>query len=446
MERIGAYARMDPWRRIVLWTIGAYIVLNAGFEMVRIPPVGAGVPVGELVLVCSLCIINLLILLPRMAAEVWLLPILVWWGMSLSRSLVDTTIGGAWSFRDASQAIESLYLVVGFWLVSEPGYVEDFFTWLRKLLTLLAFYGLLFPFAGTLQKFSPKLPGVASTYSSSILFQVTNSPEMLLWAACWLLIDRSSRHRIRTTLWACLLVAFSVAFSQERTIYVEVLIVGVVLLLVRRKVATKWAMVLLFGVVIIGIVSLSGLELKGRLGKTISLDFIAQHFEAISGSAQTEGLEGAAGGVGQRIEWWNHIYSQLRSSPADAIFGLGYGVPLTNFHGPNGVVREPHNSYISVVARLGLSGFIVWTMMQVSLYASWWRSYRLCKRLGWKREQNNLLLLFVFCVLIAVIAIGEDGFEKPFNAIPYYLFMGVVLRYGRHLRLWASSQEAAPLR
>jgi O-antigen ligase len=436
---------MDPWRKVVLWTVGGYIVLNAGFEMVRIPPVGAGIPLGELVLVCTLCVVNLLVVLPRMASETWLLPILVWWGMSLSRSLIDTTVGGAWSFRDASQAIESLYLIVGFWLVNQPEHLQAFFKWLRKLLLLLAFYGLLFPFSPTLQKYSPKLPGMASAHSASILFQVTNSPEMLLWAACWLLIDRqrSTHFRLTTTLWACLLVAFSIAFSQERTIYLEVLIVGVVLFVVRRKVATKWAMILLFGVVIIGIVSLSGLELKGRMGKKISLDFISKHFEAISGAAGSEDVEGAAGGVGQRLGWWSHIFSELKSSPTKAIFGLGYGITLTDFRGPFGIVREPHNSYISVLARLGLSGFIVWTLMQIALYSSWWRSYRLCRRMGWTVDQNQLLVLFVFCVLIAVIAIGEDGFEKPFNAIPYYLFLGVVLRYGRYLRMRAAGLEAA---
>src|SRR5580698_833917 len=105
VEQQSVFAPVSTWRKIVLWTIAGYLILNTGFEMLRIPPVGPGIPLGELVLVISLCFIDVIALLSKMASQVWILPILLWWGMSLSRSLVDTTVGGAWAFRDASQAI-----------------------------------------------------------------------------------------------------------------------------------------------------------------------------------------------------------------------------------------------------------------------------------------------------------------------------------------------------
>ena len=40
----------------------------------------------------------------------------------------------------------------------------------------------------------------------------------------------------------------------------------------------------------------------------------------------------------------------------------------------------------------------------------------------------------VFFICIWVLAIGEDGFEKPFNIIPFYVFFGVVLRMACMLR------------
>ncbi|MGA7340639.1 MAG: O-antigen ligase family protein [Terracidiphilus sp.] len=446
LEQGAAHLHVGIWRKTILWMVGAYIVMNSGFEMVRIPPVGAGIPVGELVLVFSLCVINVLVLLPKMAREVWLLPILVWWGLSLSRSLLDTAVGGAWAFRDASQAIESLYLIVGFWLANQTDSLEHFFNWLRKLLLVLAFYGLLYPIASTLQEFSPRLRGMSTGHTPTLFFQVTNTPEMLIWAVCWLLLERSGRMGVITrTLWASFLLAFSVAFAQSRTTYIAVLGVGAILTMVMRRMAVRWAVVILLGVAAIGAVAVSGVNLKGRTGHRISLDYLANHLESASGSAESEDVESAAGGVPLRIGWWRHIFNQLKSSPENAIFGLGYGMPLTDFQGPGGITREPHNSYISVVARLGVSGLIVWILMQASLYSAWWRSYRLSRRMQWTRDQNNLILLLIFSLLALVVSIGEGAFEQPFYAIPYYFFFGVVLRYGKHLRQAAENQEMAEL-
>jgi O-antigen ligase len=444
IDQPAAFGQVGVWRKIVLFTVAGYLILNTGFEMVRIPPVGAGIPLGELVLVLSLCLIDALALLLRMSSEVWLFPILLWWGLSLTRSLYDVHVGGAWSFRDASQAIESLYLIVGFWIVNSPANIRYFFRWMRWMFVVAALYGLLFPFEGPLQKVSPTLHGMGAS-STHLLFQMTNTPVILIWTACWLLIERGrSRGPVRgRELLAGLLVAFAVAFAQERTIYLGVLLVGVLLFVTRSRLATRWTALLLLGVLIIGAVSVSGIEIKGRLGKKISLDFIVSHFEAISGKASTEETQGAAEGVPQRIGWWRTIYKKMIRSPQKIVFGLGYGMPLTNFRTGGGIpVREPHNSYISVIARLGVSGMIVWLLMQASLYLCWWRVYRLCGRMGWTEDRNNLLVLVIYNVLLLIIAIGEDGFEKPFFAIPYYLFFGVILRYARILRRAAYEPEA----
>jgi hypothetical protein len=63
--------------------------------------------------------------------------------------------------------------------------------------------------------------------------------------------------------------------------------------------------------------------------------------------------------------------------------------------------------------------------------------------MGWRSDQNNLILLFIFFSLTLIAMIGEAVMEVPFWAIPYYFFFGVVLRYGRHLRESANRALAA---
>ncbi len=46
-EQTKGFAQVDLWRKIVLWTVAGYLILNAGFEMVCIPSAGAVAAAGE---------------------------------------------------------------------------------------------------------------------------------------------------------------------------------------------------------------------------------------------------------------------------------------------------------------------------------------------------------------------------------------------------------------
>ena len=140
-------------------------------------------------------------------------------------------------------------------------------------------------------------------------------------------------------------------------------------------------------------------------------------------------IAGAAEGVGLRLGWWKHIYAQLTGDAGTLLTGLGYGIPLTNFRDNfNDIVREPHNSYISVVARLGILGFIAWAWMQIELFRNWLCAYRACHRARWADGETLLLMIVAFGVLVLIDAFGEDSLEKPFYAIPFYCLFGVALR------------------
>ena len=69
-----------------------------------------------------------------------------------------------------------------------------------------------------------------------------------------------------------------------------------------------------------------GLQIEGRLGQPVSLQFLINHFMSIGG-VSAEGVEGAAGGVIQRLGWWTQLYQRWTSSIGSFLFGLGYGFP-----------------------------------------------------------------------------------------------------------------------
>jgi O-antigen ligase len=160
---------------------------------------------------------------------------------------------------------------------------------------------------------------------------------------------------------------------------------------------------------------------------------------------ESEGLEGAAGGVPQRLGWWQDLYERWTLSASTFLFGLGYGFPLIDFKDYYGItVREPHNSYISILARLGLSGGLAFLWMHILLLHSWYHTYRACQRMHWQEGENRLLTLLIFFILIWVNAIGEDPLEKPFVTIPYYFFWGIVLRMNWYLKYNLPSYHFSP--
>ena len=82
-----------------------------------------------------------------------------------------------------------------------------------------------------------------------------------------------------------------------------------------------------------------------------------------------------------------------------------------------------------MIARTGVIGAVCWVWMMLELLRRWHTTFMKCHELGWREGENRLIALMVFFICCWVLAIGEDGFEKPYNIIPFYFFWGIVLRF-----------------
>jgi hypothetical protein len=415
---------------ILLLILTGYIFLNQGFMQVRVPPT-YGVPIGEFALVCYLAMTNVWVVLARMRAVVHLLPFLIWWGFGIGRALFDTGEYGMWALRDASQVIDSLFVILGFNIARRPGDLDRLFRWLAWLIPVLAVY-VMIGYPLKLAEISPTLPGGSG--EPVPLFGIMNTADVaLLWCAMYLIVAApKSGISLRSFVFAGGLVGYAVLMLQNRTTYMQlVVMLGFTALFRRRSVGPFLAFVPIVVVAVL-LISTLGLKISGRLSDEVSLSFYADHLAAMFGvsNGDDEAIAGAAAGVGQRLEWWRDIYERLSADPATMLTGLGYGFPLVPFKATGDIqVREPHNSVISVVARLGLIGLSAWIWMQCELFLCWFRCLRRTRRFSSGGEwENRLLILLSFLVLVMVGAIGEDNMEKPFFAIPYYFFWGVVVK------------------
>ena len=422
---------------LVLLLLTGYLVFGYAFMQLRIPPVGFGVPLGEVMLAMVLVSLNLPAVIARMGVVVPLVPVLVLWLFGFTRLALDALQAGPWAFRDGTQLIETLYLIVGFALFAHPSERGRAARWIRRMLVAACLYGLLFVWGNELRAVSPTLPGGSDQAIPIIGFSTTVT--MMLWGAFYCMIHpaRTPASRWGHRLVAAFLVSFAIIVIQARTTYVQLAAMTFLLLLVRPAALRGLALCLPIFAFLVFLISVFDLNVSGRLSSKISFEFFWDHIQAMVGISETdhEGVAEAASGVDLRLGWWLRLYHELTSDLPTLLTGLGFGVPLTDFRDSLGVpTREPHNSIISIVARLGLVGGACWIWLQVELIRNALRAYRACRRMGRLEEGHLAFMILGFAVLTLSSCLAEDIMEKPYNAVPYYLLCGIALRISYSLR------------
>ena len=421
---------------LILVVLSLYMILNYGFMQVRVPPIeGGGIPIGELTLIVSLATTNVFIILVRFSKVILLAPFLVWWILGFYHAYWGILEYGMWALRDATHLIESLFLLIGFAFAGRPEAIESFFRWLPKILVIGSIYAIGYPFSEMLKSISPTIL-TGSGLFVPIFFNYTNTSVILLASVSYVMLFTSWNHifTVRYLFTAAVLLGFTAFLFQARTIYLQILALILFFSIYRHNAKRRFLYIIIAALILLCVITELGLSIEGRLGQRVSATFIKNHFLALFG-VESEGVVHAAQGVTQRIEWWRDLLKFWSEKVGSIFYGLGYGLPLIDFKIENNViVREPHNSYISILTRLGILGALVWVWIHILLINVWRKAFHICKNNGWRLGENRLLCLMTYFILIWVLAIGEDAFEKPFNAIPYYFFWGIVLRFYSYLK------------
>jgi hypothetical protein len=148
------------------------------------------------------------------------------------------------------------------------------------------------------------------------------------------------------------------------------------------------------------------------LGRVISV------FDQSSAAKLTDNAEGHAATATWRSDFWRGIWTEVHSSPATAVFGLGFDFPLWTLHADDltdSPVRTPHSIFMFVLGYSGWLGVLIFAALQAALGRTMWRTYRVTGE------------PFGFCLWVLAVAWGlfDPLFETPFGAIPMYMLMGL---------------------
>lgn len=437
---------LTRWRdTLLLILIGLYFLLNYSFMLVRIGPI----PVGELVLLLSLLLIDHRKTLPRFAKSALMIPFVIWLSVGFGHLLMGLPGHGMWALRDASHVIESLFLYIGFAFASNRGSLQRLNRWFPIALWVIFAYSFLYPFRNVLAPIMPTLSNMTD-YGIPLVVH-TNTAMLLVVGAAYHLQRHFSDQRNRSLAIAIVFITVALLLFPSRTLYLQLFcVLGYFMLSGGLKNAQKILGIAAVPFVLIGLILLSGLNVFGRFGDNFGLYDYFRLFLEIFGVGESAGGESLiSSGNAIRYLWWSQILEASVSSWKNLFVGQGFGFPLIDFFIVGGTqVREPHNDVVGIFARMGLAGLFTFIALHALLIRNGIWLLRRGRHSARQADsfwpmRATLVALFFLQVCTLMVMLGESPFVMSFYAIPYYFSAGLLLRI-RRLSLREQAHPANP--
>ena len=427
--------RKLPWQLVLLLTyLAAITIFGKGPTYIGIEPLFW----GEIVLVVSVIWAarrsgRLTAKTARARAVTSL--ILCFIGVGAIETARDVVVFGLDALRDAAVWYYSVFYFVGIAIASNREECARFLSrW--KLFWLVAVPWGIAEFASG-YRFSALSPALPGSRGIPVLSHSSSDIAQSLGLGCLLLVSENVGPGFLGKIPRIILavVGFgALATFQGRGARLAVVAAFVVLVLVsvsqrsmgrifRRRIAAT-ALLLIAGVVVaMG----EGVD----VARILSLDRFLQ--------VTTSTLEGTAE---WRAAWWRGIYDAvMETNPA---FGLGFGDNLNSYNpyispsDDNHPARAPHNYNVTVFARMGIGGSVIWAgILFFGIFVPLWETLTSATVTAQAEAKHRL---FWIAAIIAIWVNSSFGLlmEGPVMGIPFWLILGLLsMRPPQNLQLFS---------
>ena len=420
-------------------TLAGFLALNYGFTNWVVLVFGLSIPLGHV-----LAFAALLLALPGnwkkaiiFLKEPVVLAFIALAILSLGHLVFDLKKYGGYAARDASFLVESVFLLLGFlWAQNK----KDKSLFLRSLLGvfLVTFlYSLTAVRSDLLLAVSP-VSGVFQRVPIFGIYAFIVFPLQVGALFFIMVAPHITRWSIRL-LWVLAILQSGWMFLfQHRSSYVTLLVIILLALFlegIRRAghigaLHLSGFLVLIF---ITNLLSIWGITLMGR-NDEVSVSFYIKQVKTFNPKINVNNVT--------RTDWRLKIAHEAiehwLATPTTIVVGEGFGGALTDIKiaGVSLVdpsqkleiaVRQPHNIQLTILARFGLVGFIIWIYIQARFVFLFVRSLRGKKKGSF--EHALKLWLFLFFISGIIIASFEPWIEWPFGAIPFFIVLGFALAF-----------------
>ncbi len=441
-------ASLALWKALVLTALSGFMVLGYGFANLAFHIGGIPVILGHALMFPAL---GLAVLSSKRGAtlaalrEPAMLALLALLLMAIPHLAFDIPQHGLYAVRDASIFFEGIFMLSGLLWARDSRNTELLTKWLFFLFLANLTYSYTFQWQERLADWSPKsgvflvVPVLGSYYQMSLY---------LVLGALFCLLLGSRVARCPSWVWTVLILAqlAELAIHQERSMYLGLAFVLVLLLMLGevRNVAKLTLIVALGIIAIVFATGVLGIQISGRIGP-VNLEFLEAHARSLllqRGTPETQTLE-------DRADWYAQVWRRTASSATNLLVGQGFGEPLIDFVTDDPVnkditIRQPHNTSLSVLARMGLLGLSVWLIFHLIVLKRFFSVYRRRSRLD-RKAYELVMFLFFFYLLSMFFTHVQPALEFSFGAIPFYFMTGFALGFmRRQLRMTEQIRRNVP--
>jgi len=400
-----------------------YAVVGKGFAYLGLPPIFIGemaLLAGSIVFLRTRCAAAALVSLPSLllsATMIWV----------LSRTLPFVPIYGMDALRDSTVIMYGAFAFIILALVLEDGqrintiiqYYDGFLSIFIPLAPIMLIIGRYF------DEYIPTLPvyniPILQVRGGEVASHVTGAAVFIL-----------AGFRVATLREVICLLAAVLIFSTGRGSMLAFVIPVVFAMLMLGRMRQ------LIAVVMIGLAVLSAayavesalVEYKGAATssdqRSISARQLAGNAISIFGYAdeQTEGTKT------WRIEWWKKIIADTVYGP-NFWTGRGFGLNLADADGfQDGdhpdlpPLRSPHNVNMTILARAGVPGAVLWAGLLASWFVLMLQSMRIAQRRHHKDWASLFLFLSCYALSIVIDASFDVALEGPMLSVWFWCIFG----------------------
>jgi hypothetical protein len=169
-------------------------------------------------------------------------------------------------------------------------------------------------------------------------------------------------------------------------------------------------------------------EAKDSIERPVSAHQIVENVTSIIGQSgqQTEGTKQ------WRLNWWDIIINDTLHGP-NFWTGRGFGINLADAdgfggtgdsHNPHPPLRSPHNAHMTLLARSGVPGVVLWALVLVSWFAMLVRAMLTARARGDERWVELFLFVACYAMSIMINATFDVVLEGPMQGIWFWCLFG----------------------
>jgi hypothetical protein len=162
---------------------------------------------------------------------------------------------------------------------------------------------------------------------------------------------------------------------------------------------------------------------EGRAQRLVSAHQIIQNAQSIVGDSGEQNVEGTKQ---WRLDWWDTIIKDALYGPYFWT-GRGFGLNLAHADGqatPEEDERSPHNVNMTLLARAGVPGLALWSLMLISWATMMMRAMLVARTRGHKQWADLFLFVICYAASILINAFVDVTLEGPMQGIWFWCLFG----------------------